>query len=120
MELQEAANIHQGMLGDGGTQNDMNAIVKTWRNRLPVIADDMSHWSDIFTWRQHHYQYIASHYEQKNEAVNVGANTASQVAGNKRTGMLGVHASAEVKLLLNSNFCNMCYFESLNFLNNYE
>lgn len=98
MELQEAANIHQGMLGDGGTQNDMNAIVKTWRNRLPVIADDMSHWSDIFTWRQHHYQYIASHYEQKNEPMErtVGNSATSQTAGNKRTGMLGVHASAEV------------------------
>ena len=34
----------------------MKAIVKTWRNRLPVISDDLSHWSEIFTWRQHHYQ----------------------------------------------------------------
>lgn len=40
----------------------MKAIVKTWRNRLPVIADDLSHWSDIFTWRQHHYQFIVQHY----------------------------------------------------------
>ena len=32
------------------------------RNRLPMISDDLSHWSDIFTWRQHHYQFIVSHY----------------------------------------------------------
>lgn len=38
--------------------HDMKAIVKTWRNRLPVISDDLSHWSEIFTWRQHHYQGI--------------------------------------------------------------
>ena len=38
--------------------HDMKAIVKTWRNRLPVISDDLSHWSEIFTWRQHHYQVI--------------------------------------------------------------
>ena len=45
----------------------MKAIVKTWRNRLPVIADDLSHWSDIFTWRQHHYQIITSHLENQND-----------------------------------------------------
>ena len=33
------------------------------RNRLPMISDDLSHWSDIFTWRQHHYQFIVNHYD---------------------------------------------------------
>ncbi|KAK8783727.1 hypothetical protein V5799_009908 [Amblyomma americanum] len=67
MELQEAAQIHQGLqpaaavaaaVGRPAPPSlyDMRAIVKTWRNRLPVLSDDLSHWSDIFTWRQHHYQ----------------------------------------------------------------
>lgn len=34
-----------------------------YRNRLPMISDDLSHWSDIFTWRQHHYQFIVNHYD---------------------------------------------------------
>lgn len=53
MELQEACQIHQGLQQTrGNSLHDMKAIVKTWRNRLPVVADDLSHWSDIFTWRQ--------------------------------------------------------------------
>lgn len=68
MELQEACQIHQGLVhGRTNSLHDMKAIVKTWRNRLPVIADDLSHWSDIFTWRQHHYQFIVNHYNDSSE-----------------------------------------------------
>uniref|UniRef100_T1JAK1 Transformation/transcription domain-associated protein n=1 Tax=Strigamia maritima TaxID=126957 RepID=T1JAK1_STRMM len=85
MELQEAAQINQGLLPNNlGRQNsmqDMKAIVKTWRNRLPVLADDLSHWNDIFTWRQHHYQFIINHYDNQQDQQS------SQV-------MLGVHSSA--------------------------
>lgn len=28
-----------------------------------MVSDDLSHWSDIFTWRQHHYQFIVNHYD---------------------------------------------------------
>ena len=28
-----------------------------------MISDDLSHWSDIFTWRQHHYQFIVNHFD---------------------------------------------------------
>lgn len=46
MELQEACQIHQGLLQCRlSSLHDMKAIVKTWRNRLPVVADDLSHWS---------------------------------------------------------------------------
>ena len=73
MELQEACQIHQGLLqGRNNSLQDMKAIVKTWRNRLPVIADDLSHWSDIFTWRQHHYQFIVTHYNGAGEGNQVG------------------------------------------------
>ena len=65
MELHEAASIHKGLShGLSNSHHDMKAIVKTWRNRLPVISDDLSHWSEIFTWRQHHYKFIANHYNQ--------------------------------------------------------
>ena len=67
MELNEASQIHQGLNPTNSKQSslhDMKAIVKTWRNRLPVISDDLSHWSDVFTWRQHHYKFIANHYNQ--------------------------------------------------------
>ena len=79
MELQEAAQIHQGLLqGRASSLHDMKAIVKTWRNRLPVTWDDLKHWNDIFTWRQHHYQFIVNRYEQNDPQI-----------------MLGVHASAQ-------------------------
>ena len=85
MELQEAAQIHQNLLHSRqNAVHDMKAIVKTWRNRLPVISDDLRHWSDVFTWRQHHYQFIVSHYSEHEQA-------ASQQS------MLGVHASAQVR-----------------------
>ncbi|CAL1526416.1 unnamed protein product [Lymnaea stagnalis] len=87
MELQEAAQINQGLQPTNITRtssvHDMKAIVKTWKNRLPMISDDLSHWSDIFTWRQHHYQFIIQHYESQAPVEN---NTNS---------MLGVHATAQ-------------------------
>ncbi|KAH7963447.1 hypothetical protein HPB52_021214 [Rhipicephalus sanguineus] len=97
MELQEAAQIHQGLLPTGSNVGrpaptsvyDMRAIVKTWRNRLAVLTDDLSHWSDIFTWRQHHYQAIVSHFD------NAPASLVPEVPGNQHQSMLGVHASAQ-------------------------
>ncbi|XP_044261128.1 transcription-associated protein 1 [Tribolium madens] len=83
MELQEAYQIHKGLLqGHQNSLHDMKAIVKTWRNRLPVIADDLTHWNDIFTWRQHHYQVIVNHYESIRDTNNTNS-------------MLGIHASAQ-------------------------
>ncbi|XP_058123036.1 transcription-associated protein 1 [Anopheles ziemanni] len=100
MELQEASQIHQGLLQNRTTSlHDMKAIVKTWRNRLPVIADDLSHWSDIFTWRQHHYQIITAHLEQHNES--------------NAQCMLGAHASAQTiihfgKIARKQNLTSVC------------
>lgn len=84
MELQEAYQIHKGIIqGHQNSLHDMKAIVKTWRNRLPVIADDLLHWNDIFTWRQHQYQVIVNHYESNRDTTTANS-------------MLGVHASAQV------------------------
>lgn len=71
----------------------MNAIVKTWRNRLPVIADDLTHWSDIFTWRQHHYQFIVGHYDSQHQ-------TTQKQDPTMKLSMVGVHASAQVRFFI--------------------
>ena len=107
MELQEAAQIHKGLSHQlQNSHHDMKAIVKTWRNRLPVISDDLSHWSEIFTWRQHHYKFIASHYsnEQKSGSGDQQASSHS---------MLGVHASAQAiihfgKIARKHNLTSVC------------
>ncbi|XP_077358463.1 transformation/transcription domain-associated protein isoform X1 [Festucalex cinctus] len=87
IELQEAAQINAGLqpanLGRNNSLHDMKTVVKTWRNRLPIVSDDLSHWSSIFMWRQHHYQAIVTAYE-----------TNTQHDPNNNNAMLGVHASA--------------------------
>uniref|UniRef100_A0AAY5KGU4 Transformation/transcription domain-associated protein n=1 Tax=Esox lucius TaxID=8010 RepID=A0AAY5KGU4_ESOLU len=87
IELQEAAQINAGLqpanLGRNTSLHDMKTVVKTWRNRLPIISDDLSHWSSIFMWRQHHYQAIVTAYENN-----------TQHDPNTSNAMLGVHASA--------------------------
>ncbi|XP_044193060.1 transformation/transcription domain-associated protein [Thunnus albacares] len=87
IELQEAAQINAGLqpakLGHNTSLHDMKTVVKTWRNRLPIVSDDLSHWSSIFMWRQHHYQAIVTAYE-----------TNTQHDPNNNNAMLGVHASA--------------------------
>ncbi|KAF5288690.1 hypothetical protein FQR65_LT11955 [Abscondita terminalis] len=106
MELQEAYQIHKGLMqGHQNSLHDMKAIFKTWRNRLPVIADDLTHWNDIFTWRQHHYQFIVNHYENLRESSHTNS-------------MLGVHASAQSiiyfgKVARKHRLTNVC-LDSLN------
>ncbi|KAJ8778307.1 hypothetical protein J1605_013711 [Eschrichtius robustus] len=87
IELQEAAQINAGLqptnLGRSSSLHDMKTVVKTWRNRLPIVSDDLSHWSSVFMWRQHHYQAIVTAYEN-----------SSQHDPSSNNAMLGVHASA--------------------------
>ncbi|CAL8129543.1 unnamed protein product [Orchesella dallaii] len=87
VELQEATLIHQSLLANRvNALHELKGVVKTWRNRLPCISDDLSHWSDIFSWRTHHYQFIASHFSEQS--------TVHTEQGSNQT-MLGVHASAQ-------------------------
>eukprot|EP00079_Xenopus_tropicalis_P039067 XP_017952838.1 PREDICTED: transformation/transcription domain-associated protein isoform X2 [Xenopus tropicalis] len=87
IELQEAAQINAGLqptnLGRNNSLHDMKTVVKTWRNRLPIVSDDLSHWSSIFMWRQHHYQAIVNAYDN-----------STQHDPSSNNAMLGVHASA--------------------------
>lgn len=94
IELQEAAQIYQGLnRGHPSSLHDMNAIVKTWRNRLPVIADDLTHWSDVFTWRQHHYQHIVGYFE--NSPGSSADPPPAKTDASTKPSMVGVHASAQ-------------------------
>lgn len=111
MELQEAFQIRKGLQqGHQNSLHDMKAIVKTWRNRLPVIADDLSHWNDIFNWREHHYKFIIKHYEKIDPSTH------------HPNSMLGVHASAQSlihfgKIARKHKLPNVC-LESLNLIYN--
>ncbi|KAL7021314.1 hypothetical protein ACKWTF_011837 [Chironomus riparius] len=80
MELQEAGQIHQDLLRKQALPfHDMKSIIKTWRNRLPIISDDLSHWKDIFTWRQHHYKLIVENASGSNHVVaNLGSQASAQ------------------------------------------
>ena len=103
MELQEASQIHQGLQRVKTLPfHDMKGVVKTWCNRLPVVADDLSYWSDIFTWRQHHYQIITSHMEKPAENSTP-----------PHSNMLGPHASAQTiiqfgKIARKHNLTGVC------------
>ncbi len=115
IELQEAAQINAGLqpanLGRNTSLHDMKTVVKTWRNRLPIVSDDLSHWSSIFMWRQHHYQGMPGYGDkfqwQNNDyfsiliqfffflaAIVTAYETNTQHDPNTNNAMLGVHASA--------------------------
>lgn len=115
IELQEASTqIYQRLAQQSqGSQrtplDDMKAIAKTWKNRLPVIADDLSHWSDIFTWRQHHYKFITEYYKNLPSA---------QAEPQRNPATLGIHSSAQAiiyfaKVARKQNLTTVC-LESLN------
>lgn len=81
VELQEATVIHQSLLANrSGALHEMKSVVKTWRNRLPCISDDLSHWSDIFSWRTHHYQFIANHFAEQQTTYNASGVGATSIS----------------------------------------
>lgn len=131
VELQEATVIHQSLLANRtGALHEMKSVVKTWRNRLPCISDDLSHWSDIFSWRTHHYKFIANHFSEQYPAggstptgQSSGASGGTPTSGSSGSGtptpssdqgsnqtMLGVHASAQVQIHNFSihQYCQVC------------
>lgn len=65
IELQEAI-VLQNTVNNGMV--DSRSVIKTWKNRLPIVADDLSYWSDIFTWRLHHYQAIVNKFDTEEKA----------------------------------------------------
>ncbi|MBN3303926.1 TRRAP protein, partial [Amia calva] len=107
IELQEAAQINAGLqpanLGRNTSLHDMKTVVKTWRNRLPIVSDDLSHWSSIFMWRQHHYQAagvssmaitVSATSPFPTPAIVTAYENSTQHDPSSNNAMLGVHASA--------------------------
>uniref|UniRef100_A0A8C4EK75 Transformation/transcription domain-associated protein n=1 Tax=Dicentrarchus labrax TaxID=13489 RepID=A0A8C4EK75_DICLA len=98
IELQEAAQINAGLqpanLGRNTSLHDMKTVVKTWRNRLPIVSDDLSHWSSIFMWRQHHYQGPTHTPTHSSFTIVTAYETNTQHDPTNNNAMLGVHASA--------------------------
>ncbi|PNJ12092.1 TRRAP isoform 1 [Pongo abelii] len=98
IELQEAAQINAGLqptnLGRNNSLHDMKTVVKTWRNRLPIVSDDLSHWSSIFMWRQHHYQGKPTWSGMHSSSIVTAYENSSQHDPSSNNAMLGVHASA--------------------------
>uniref|UniRef100_A0A8D0S4C7 Transformation/transcription domain associated protein n=1 Tax=Sus scrofa TaxID=9823 RepID=A0A8D0S4C7_PIG len=98
IELQEAAQINAGLqptnLGRNNSLHDMKTVVKTWRNRLPIVSDDLSHWSSVFMWRQHHYQGKPAWSSMHSSSIVTAYENSSQHDPSSNNAMLGVHASA--------------------------
>ncbi|KAL5252847.1 hypothetical protein ACHWQZ_G015572 [Mnemiopsis leidyi] len=65
-ELHESQSIQKNLLPNrasiSNSKIDIKATLKAWRNRPPVISDDIGHWNDIFSWRQHYHQKIIDVY----------------------------------------------------------
>ena len=83
VELNEAAVIHESLsqnrIDTDQAKEQIKNTVKQWKNRLALISDPLSHWSDLVTWHHHQYQAIVTQYEQR-EPIDQS--------------ILGMHASA--------------------------
>ncbi|EDV27262.1 uncharacterized protein TRIADDRAFT_23101 [Trichoplax adhaerens] len=106
VELQEAGQIHSSLqssnVGRNSSVHDMKAVIKTWRNRLPLRSDDLSHWNDVFLWRHHLYQAIIKAYDN-----------STHVEGHASHAMLGVHATATsiisyAEVARKQDLCGVC------------
>lgn len=99
IELQEAQNLNL-YLGNFATTNynpshpEVKAVVKTWKNRMPNLADDLSQWGDIFTWRQHNYQAIVTRFEAEANRAPPPAANQNPAFTPQAMAMCGSHHSA--------------------------
>ncbi|KAG6332834.1 hypothetical protein ID866_6255 [Astraeus odoratus] len=87
VELQEAVQIF-GSLSTTNAQNlekkssDLKMVLQAWRERLPILQDDISIWSDLVAWRQNVFTAINKTYiplisnNQNNNAASANFNTA--------------------------------------------
>eukprot|EP00116_Pleurobrachia_bachei_P001302 sb/3461564/ len=69
IELKESNANHKNLSskmrlahGHGTYKVDFKLMLKSWRNRPLVISDDISHWNDIYSWRQYYHQKIIDFY----------------------------------------------------------
>lgn len=55
-----------------------------------MIADDLSHWSDVFTWREHQFQMVANAYESITAQDQVIAPTVYEKMNYNNFKMIGI------------------------------
>ncbi|XP_043460946.1 transformation/transcription domain-associated protein-like [Leptopilina heterotoma] len=55
-DLRDAKFIHENL--DPNQTANLRKIIYTWTQRVPTIADDLSHWSNIFIWREYQYKSL--------------------------------------------------------------
>lgn len=61
LELQEFYQIRKEFSKKNNPFDNVKSMMKTWSNRLPTIADDLTHWNEILMWRQHFYKFIINY-----------------------------------------------------------
>lgn len=55
-DLRDAKFIHENL--DPTKTVNLKKIINIWTQRVPTIADDLSHWSNIFIWREYQYKSL--------------------------------------------------------------
>eukprot|EP01114_Cavostelium_apophysatum_P014185 TRINITY_DN3613_c0_g1_i5.p1 TRINITY_DN3613_c0_g1~~TRINITY_DN3613_c0_g1_i5.p1 ORF type:complete len:3612 (+),score=1106.25 TRINITY_DN3613_c0_g1_i5:200-11035(+) len=67
VELKESTQIIKDINGSNKNQtvNDIHAILKTWRERLPNSWEDISVWGELLSWRQHVFTLINAAFAQE-------------------------------------------------------
>lgn len=84
VEFLEASQIYTTLHRTGvenfeAKSQELKGILKTWRERLPNLWDDIDLWGDLVTWRKHVFNTINSTYkqlfEQTNQTNNSNANS---------------------------------------------
>jgi transformation/transcription domain-associated protein len=75
--------------------NDLRALLKTWRNRLPVRSDPLSHWSDLLSWRLVTFDHMNKAFANANPAASPGhGGSETPAAGNA---VIGNHHTSQVR-----------------------
>ena len=57
-----------------------------------MVSDDLSHWSDIFMWRQHHYQAIVQAYDNSSNTSGDNVSVYSSCGRQKGPSMMTRYA----------------------------
>ncbi|XP_065321247.1 transformation/transcription domain-associated protein-like [Gordionus sp. m RMFG-2023] len=82
-------------IGTSPNFTEMRSIIKTWKNRFPLISDDLSYWHDIFSWRQQQYQYIINLFDSNSYLGNNPNYLGESNISNNNPLLLSTHSIAQ-------------------------
>ena len=78
--------------------SDLRALLKTWRNRLPVRSDPLSHWSDLLSWRLVTFDHMNKSFGNANPGASPSQGTSAGIetpaAG---SAAIGNHHTSQVR-----------------------